>query len=480
MRLLEQYPYYLAGKPVQPNADLVVTNKYTGDLAAQVAQADAAAIDAAIAAASSAFEATRRLPAHVRQEILNHVVRRVSERHEELARVVCIEAGKPIRDARGEVTRTIDTFRVAAEEAVRIKGEFLPLDISKRAEGAEGIWRRFPIGPCSFITPFNFPLNLAAHKVAPAIAVGCPFVLKPASWTPISAIVLGEILAETEFPPGAFSILPCSRDAAERFTSDARIKLLSFTGSAEVGWTLKAKAGKKKVVLELGGNAAVIVDEGVDLHHVAERITVGAFYQSGQSCISVQRILAHQAVYEQLKQLLRERAMTLKAGDPMDEDTFLGPMISLHDAKRIDQWVNEAVSGGAGVVCGGKRHGVFYEPTLLENVEPHMKLACMEAFGPLAILQRFSDFRDAVQQANDSPFGLQAGVFSNNLDHVWYAFHEIEVGGVIVNDVPSFRVDSMPYGGVKDSGFGREGVPYSMKEMTELRLLVFNKIGRLE
>ncbi len=355
----------------------------------------------------------------------------------------------------------------------------MPLDISARAEGYESIWRRFPIGPCSFITPFNFPLNLVAHKVAPAIAVGCPFVLKPASWTPIGALILGEILAETDLPEGAFSILPCKRDGADLLTTDDRLKLLSFTGSPEVGWKLKARAGKKKVVLELGGNAACVVDQGVDLEYAADRIILGAFYQSGQSCIGVQRIIVHDSVYDRLKELLVERTSKLKAGDPMDEDTFLGPMISLEDAKRMEAWVGEAVDGGAKVICGGKRNGVFYDATLLENVEPHMKISCVEAFGPVATMQPFSHFKEAVRVVNDSVYGLQVGVFTRDIDHAWYAFNECDVGGVIINDVPSFRVDSMPYGGVKDSGLGREGIRFAMEDMSEIRLLVMNKLGRL-
>lgn len=477
--LKSTYPYYLANRAVAANTDLVVKNKYSGEPVARVAQADAATVERAIAAAVEAFEHTRKMPSYHRQAILDHVVKRVLERQEELAHALCLEAGKPIRDARGEVTRLIDTFRVAAEESVRMTGEYLPLDISKRAEGYEGMWKRFPIGPCGFISPFNFPLNLVAHKVAPAIAVGCPFVLKPASWTPIGALILGEILAETELPEGAFSILPCSREAADALTTDERIKLLSFTGSPEVGWALKARAGKKKVVLELGGNAACIVDQGVDVEYAADRIIIGAFYQSGQSCISVQRIIAHEAIYEHLKQLLRDRASKLKSGDPLEEDTFLGPMISEYDAKRVEQWVNEAIDGGAKLICGGRRNGVFYDATLLENVDPQTRINCQEVFGPVATMQPFTNFRDAVRIANDSVYGLQAGVFTKNLDHAFYSFNELEVGGVVVNDIPSFRVDHMPYGGVKDSGLGREGVRFAMEEMTEIRLMVMNRAGRL-
>lgn len=477
--LREVYPLFLAGEPVQNNTDLVVTNKYTGEPAARVARADADTIERAIAAATAAFDETRKLPAYRRQAILNHVVRRVEQRHEELARVLAIEAGKPIRDARGEVTRLIDTFRIAAEEAVRLTGEYLPLDISPRADGYEGICRRFPIGPCALITPFNFPMNLVAHKVAPAIAVGCSWVLKPASATPTGALILGEILAETDLPRGAFSILPCAGSQAEPLVSDDRLKLLSFTGSAEVGWELKARAGKKRVCLELGGNAGCIVDRDADLDFAADRITIGAFYQSGQSCISVQRVIAHREIYEDLKRRLVERALKLKMGDPLAEDTFLGPLITEEDARRVEQWTNEAVAAGARVLCGGKRHGAFFEATWLENVDPRQKVSCREVFAPLATLQPFDSFKHAVAIVNDSVYGLQAGVFTRNIDHALYAYRELEVGGVVINDMPSFRVDSMPYGGVKDSGLGREGIRYAIEEMTERKLLVLNKLGRL-
>lgn len=466
------HPYFLAGRPMQANSDLAVTNKYTGEVAFRCALADTIVIDQAIAAATEAFDETRRLPSYARQAVLKHVISRVDQRREELARIVAIEAGKPIKDSRSEVARLIDTFQIAAEESVRIGGECIPLDISPRAKGYEGMWRRFPIGPCAFITPFNFPLNLVAHKVAPAIAAGCPFVLKPASATPISALILAEILAETDWPKAAFSVLPCKSDSARALITDDRIKLLSFTGSPQVGWAMKSQAGKKKVVLELGGNAACIVDEGSDVPAVADRLIVGAFYQSGQSCISVQRILAHESLYESLRSALRDRAEKLVAGDPLDEKTFLGPLISQSDAERIEQWVNEAVSSGAKILCGGKRNGAFYDATILENVHPEMKVSCVEVFGPVATLQPFSDFADAIRIANDSVYGLQAGVFTNNLQHAFLAFNELEVGGVIINDIPSFRVDNMPYGGVKDSGFGREGVRYAIEEMTEIKLMV--------
>lgn len=477
--LREKYPLFVAGEPLQPDADIEVTSKLTGETATRVARADAGLVERAIAAAADAFDDTRRMPAHARQKVLNHLVSRIEQRHEELARALCLEAGKPLRDARGEVTRLVDTLRVAAEEAVRIRGEYEPLDISERAEGYEAIIRRFPVGPCSFITPFNFPLNLAAHKIGPAIAVGCPFILKPASATPVTAVLLGEMLAETDWPKEAFSILPCSSSVAEPLITDERIRKLSFTGSPEVGWWMKSKAGKKKVTLELGGNAPCIVDREADLDRAAARITFGAFYQSGQSCISVQRVIAHAEVYDALRQKLVARAKELKAGDPLEEDTFLGPLITPDDAKRVEQWVQEAVDAGAKLLCGGKRDGSLYTATWLENVDPQQKVSCREIFGPVAVLERYDDFKNAIARANDSDFGLQAGVFTNDLDRAWYAFRELEYGGVVINDVPSMRVDSMPYGGIKDSGFGREGVRFAMQDMTEPKLLVLTKPGRL-
>jgi acyl-CoA reductase-like NAD-dependent aldehyde dehydrogenase len=399
-------------------------------------------------------------------------VARFKERAEELAVALCEEAGKPIKDARGEVTRLIDTFQIAAEEATRIYGEVMPMDISPRAEGYQGQWKRFPIGPCSFISPFNFPLNLAAHKIAPAIAAGCTFILKPASLTPISALIVAEILAETELPEGAFSILPCRRDGADLFTTDDRLKLLSFTGSPDVGWDLKKKAGKKPVVLELGGNAACIVDEGTDLDDAVQRIIFGAYYQSGQSCISVQRIMVHESLYDQAKDKLARAVSNLVMGDPADEQTFIGPMISVKEAERLHGWVLEAQAAGATVLAGGKRDGAMLEATLLENVTSDMTVNNQEAFGPVAVLSKFSDFDKALEEVNNSDFGLQAGIFTKDIYKAHKAWEELEVGGVVIGDVPSWRVDHMPYGGVKDSGLGREGVRYAIEDMTELKLMV--------
>ncbi|MEM6799073.1 MAG: aldehyde dehydrogenase family protein [Planctomycetota bacterium] len=470
--LQETYPFYLANKPEAPNADLAVTDKYTGEVATRVAMASAADIDRAIAAAVEATEPMRVIPPYERQAVLDHCVNRFKERQDELAMALCIEAGKPIKDARGEVSRLIDTFRIAAEESVRIDGEIPNLEISARAKGYRGFVQRVPIGPCSFISPFNFPLNLAAHKVAPAIAAGCPFVLKPASRTPIGALVIGEILAETNLPPGAFSILPCHRDGADLFTTDERLKLLSFTGSPAVGWDLKARAGKKPVVLELGGNAACIVDQDADLKDAVGRLIIGAFYQSGQSCIGVQRIFVQEAIYDALKEKLVAATEKLIAGDPKNEDTFIGPMISEKEATRLEGWIDEAVAGGGTLLCGGDRDGAVLQATLLEDVPKDLSVCTEEAFGPVAVLSKFSEFGEALAQVNDSKFGLQAGIFTRDWYKIQQAWDTLEVGGVVIGDVPSWRVDNMPYGGVKDSGLGREGIRYAIADMTEERLLV--------
>lgn len=476
--LAKSYPYYVANKPVKAGKKkLDVLDKYTGKVATRVALPDAAALERAIALAAAAAPAMKRFRPYERQAVLEHCVRRFQERRDELAYALCVEAGKPINDALGEVVRLIDTFKIAAEESVRIDGETLNLEISPRTAGYHGYTRRVPLGPVAFITPFNFPLNLVAHKVAPAIAAGCPFVLKPSEKTPLGALIIGEILAETDLPKGAFSILPLDGKHAEPLVTDPRLKLLSFTGGL-IGWDLKARAGHKKVTLELGGNAACIVDgdQADRLDAVVDRLVFGAFYQSGQSCISVQRILVHDDVYEALRRKLVAKVKALKAGDPKKKSTFLGPMIDTAAAERLEGWIAEAKKAGGRILCGGGRKGAMLEATLLENVPRDAKLQRMEAFGPVALLQRFMTFDEALAFANDSDFGLQAGVFTNDLRHAMRAWDELEQGGVIVNDVPSFRVDNMPYGGVKLSGIGREGVRYAIEDMTETRLMVIRDV----
>ncbi len=469
----KRYPYYLANKPVQPNADLEVRDKYSGRIATRVAMPDARAIEKAIAAAVKAEKPMREFKPYQRQAVLNHCVTRMTERSDELAKALCVEAGKPIHDAQGEVTRLIDTFRIAAELAPQIGGEVLNLEISERAKGYRGFTKRVPVGAVSLITPFNFPLNLVAHKVAPAIAAGCPFVLKPSEKTPIGSLIIGEVLAETDLPRGAFSILPVLGKDSSPFVEDERLKLLSFTGG-QIGWDLKARAGRKKVVLELGGNAACIVDadQGDRLDFVVDRLIFGSFYQSGQSCIGVQRIYVHESLYDALKRKFVAKTKKLKAGDPKQKDTFLGPMINEEAAERLHGWILDAKKAGAKILCGGKREGNMLEATVLENVPADADVSRQEAFGPVALLAPFKDFGEAIARVNDSDYGLQAGVFTNDLTRTMRAWDELEQGGVVIGDIPSFRVDNMPYGGIKRSGLGREGIRYAMEDMTELRLMV--------
>jgi acyl-CoA reductase-like NAD-dependent aldehyde dehydrogenase len=467
------YPYYLANEPRTSSTMLEVYDKYSGEIATRVAMPDDQATEAAIRAAVQAAGPMKNFKPWARQAVLQHCAQRFQERYEELAMALCIEAGKPIKDAAGEVTRLIETFRIAAEEAVRVNGETLNLELASRLGGYRGYTQRVPLGPVSFITPFNFPLNLVAHKVAPAIAAGCPFVLKPSEKTPIGALIIGQVLAETDLPKGAFSVLPLDGKHATPLVEDERLKLLSFTGG-QIGWDLKARAGRKKVTLELGGNAACIVDadQHAQLDRVIERLIFGAFYQSGQSCISVQRIYAHVSLYEELKTRLVQAVQQLKAGDPKDKSVFLGPMIDEAAAQRLEGWINEAQQAGGTILCGGKRKGNMLEATLMEKVPKDAKVNRMEAFGPFALLAPFERIDDAFAMVNDSDYGLQAGIFTDSLDHAMRAWNELEQGGVIVNDVPSFRVDNMPYGGVKLSGLGREGVRYAIEDMSEIRLMV--------
>jgi acyl-CoA reductase-like NAD-dependent aldehyde dehydrogenase len=470
--LKARYPYYLANAAAEGNELLAVTNKYTGAKATEVALASPAVLDVAIGWAAKAAPAMAALASYEKAEVLEHCVKRFSERQEELAAALCIEAGKPIKDSRGEVTRLIDTFKIALGEATRQGGELLPLDISARAKNYWSAVKRVPIGPVGFISPFNFPLNLAAHKIAPAIAAGCPFVLKPASATPIGALVIGEVLAETQLPKGAFSILPMNSADAGALVTDERLKLLSFTGSPPVGWEMKSRAGKKAVILELGGNAACVVDEGTDVDDAVARIVFGAFYQSGQSCISVQRILVHGSLYDTLKTKLLAATQALVCGDPRDEKTFIGPLIAEKEAVRLEGWIAAAVKAGGTLLCGGTRQGAMLTPTLLENVPRDCDVVAKEVFGPVAVLSVFNDFEAALAEVNDSVFGLQAGIFTRDLHKAKRAWDVLQVGGVVIGDVPSFRVDNMPYGGVKDSGFGREGVRWAIEHLTEPRVMV--------
>jgi glyceraldehyde-3-phosphate dehydrogenase (NADP+) len=414
----------------------------------------------------------RTLSGYERSKILSRIAQAIETRRTEFSELITNESGKPIRFSEAEVDRAIFTFSITSEEATRINGEVIPLDGMSTVKNRKGIVTRFPLGPVACISPFNFPLNLIAHKIAPAIASGNSFIIKPPPQAPLTSLMLGECLLESGLPQNTVSILPSSNTSAELLVTDPRVAMLSFTGSARVGWELKQKAGKKKVTLELGGNAAVIVDKHADLNLAIERCVLGAFAYAGQVCIKVQRIFVHKDVYKQFEMKFLEACSEVKVGNPLESDTIVGPMISLAEAERVEQWVKEAVSGGANIAWGGKRKGSMFEPTVLDSVTPAMKVCSEEVFGPVVTLQSVTSVEDAVNASNNSRYGLQAGIFSSDLSSIMYAYRHLNVGGVIANDYPTFRVDNMPYGGVKDSGSGREGVRYAIQEMTEPKLLV--------
>jgi acyl-CoA reductase-like NAD-dependent aldehyde dehydrogenase len=457
------------------DGDIVeVRAPYDGSVIARVVQGRREHAEAAIAAAVKAFGTTRRLPAFERQRVLRRVAASILERREEFSRTLAQEAGKPIKAARAEVDRAAFVFSVAAEESTRIYGEYLPLDWQEFTAGRWGIVRRFPLGPVAGITPFNFPINLVSHKVAPAIAIGCPIVLKPAPQTPLCALLLAECVQQAGWPDGGLSVLPLSNEDAGLLVTDERIKLISFTGSVPVGWDIKRRAGKKKVALELGGNAGVIVHSDADLAYAAERCRTGGFGYAGQTCISVQRILVEESVYGKFTDLFVEGVRQLKAGDPLEESTDLGPLIRESDAIRATAWVEEAVRSGARLLCGGGRKGSLMEPTVLTGTKPEMKVNCLEIFAPVVTVEPYRTFDDALRQINNSNYGLQAGLFTRDAKLLFQAYDELEVGGLVAGDVPSFRIDHMPYGGIKDSGLGREGLRYAMEDMSEPKLLVMN------
>ncbi|MBI1749056.1 MAG: aldehyde dehydrogenase family protein [Acidobacteria bacterium] len=447
---------------------------HDGSVVGTAHRATRAHLDAAIGAAAKAFDATRKMPAYERQRILQAIAAGATARREELARVLALEAGKPIRAARAEVDRAIFTFGLAAEESTRIYGEWLPLDLQAATAGRWAIVRRFPIGPIASITPFNFPVNLVAHKWGPAIAAGCSIVHKPAPQTPLCSLLLAEIVAEAGWPRGALNVLPLTNEDAGQLVSDDRLKLLSFTGSGPVGWELKRRAGKKRVALELGGIAGCIIHRDADLAYAAERCVFGGFSYAGQSCISVQRVFVERSVYEKFLGEFVPRVQKLQLGPPLDEATDVGPMISADAARRAVEWIDEAVAGGARVLCGGKRAGAMLEPTVLTGTKPSQRVNCMEMFAPALSVEPYDDFFAAMQQVNSSEYGLQAGVFTSDMSLGFAAYDTLDVGGVILNDVPTFRIDHMPYGGVKDSGAGREGIRYAIEEMTERKLLAVN------
>jgi glyceraldehyde-3-phosphate dehydrogenase (NADP+) len=466
----------IGGEWVATDATAPVVNPYTGKPIADVCQAGAGEADAAVRAARRAFEITRKQTAHQASSLLKRVVDGLIARKGELIGAIVAESGKPVTFADAEVNRSIATFTVAAHEATRIGGEYLPLDAEPAGAGRFGVTKRFPIGVVLGVTPFNFPLNLVAHKVAPVLASRNTMVLKPAPQTPLTALLLGEILTTAGMTPGQVNIVPTGNDVAESLVRDDRIAKVSFTGSAPVGWKIKSMAGMKKVTLELGGNAAAIVMADADLKWAVPRLVVGAYGYAGQTCIAVQRILVHASIHDKLvRALKKEIAARAKVGNPTNRATMVGPMIDGNALSRTDAWVKEAVAQGATLVTGGKRRGRCYEPTLLTGVTKSMKVVCEEAFAPVAAVQSFTTLKQAVAMVNDSAFGLQVGIFTNRMDAAQTAFEECDVGGVIVNDFPTFRVDAMPYGGVKGSGLGREGVRYAIDEMTEIKVMVMGK-----
>ena len=472
-------PFYLAGEPTRSSEPLDVTNPYDNSAVGRTWLATDAQFDAAADAAVAAAGPMRRLAAWERGAILAEASRMIAARRDEIGRQLAGEAGKPLKDALVETDRAAMTFQVAADEARRLGGEYVPMDLAPHGAGRLALVRRVPVGPVAAISPFNFPLNLTAHKIAPAIAAGNPIVLKPATKTPLSAITLAGIAVTAGLPPQAISVLPMPRTVGDRLVTDERFRLLTFTGSSAVGWDMKARAGKKKVILELGGNAGVIVDESADVEFAVSRVATGGFAFAGQSCIAVQRVYVHSRLFDAFVARLVTAVEALTVGDPLDPATDVGPMISAGEAERIDAWVREAVGGGARILTGGRRlGGTLYAPTILANVPRDAKVCMQEVFAPLIVVASVDSVEDGVAEVNRSAYGLQAGIFTADIEHALHAFDEIEVGGVMVNDVPTYRIDNMPYGGVKDSGLGREGPRYTIEEMTEPRLLVINRRRR--
>jgi glyceraldehyde-3-phosphate dehydrogenase (NADP+) len=468
------YKLPVAGEAVESGQIDDVTSPYTGDVVGHVPLATEEQREAATVAAQEAFQEMRGLTRRARAEICHGVADGIRKRHRELAEMMVAECGKPIQFATGEVNRAVLTFTLAAEEAKRLGGEVVPIDIEPRAEGYTSLYYRFPIGPIIGIAPFNFPLNLVAHKLAPAIAAGCSIVLKPPQQAPITSLKLAEICYEAGLPPKAFSVLHSTVDVAEPMVRDDRFKLLSFTGSAAVGWHLKSIAGKKKVVLELGGNAGAIVHQDADVDWAAQRCAMGGFAYAGQVCIAVQRVLVHRPIYDSFSEKMVAATEALKVGDPSDDDTIIGPLIEPRHVDRVMDWIAQAEGGGAKTLTGNKRDGSLVWPTVLTDTTPDMKVECEEIFGPVITVRPYDDFDAAISIVNDSPYGLQAGVFTHDIRLIDRAYRNLEVGGVVVNDFPTFRVDNFPYGGVKDSGLGREGLRSSLEDMTEIRMLVLN------
>jgi len=465
---------FINGKSVESREWEDIVNPYDDSIVGKVALAGKEQAEQAIRAATDAFHRNRMKSRDERREILLNIVRGIQSERERLAEWVMRETGKPITSALGEVDRAATTFTLAAEEAIRFGGETIPMDIAKAGRGYIARTERFPLGPILAFTPFNFPINLTAHKIAPAIAVGSSVALKPPPQGPISVLELARIVHEAGAEPGTFNVLHCPIPVAEYLVRDDRFRVLSFTGSARVGWYLKSICGKKRIALELGGNAAAVVHSDSDRDWVAERLAVGAFVQAGQVCISVQRILVHRPIYDEFKKRFLKAVRSLSVGDPAKPETVVGPCIRRMEAQRVMDWIREAMKAGARRLCGGRQRGTLVRPTVLEGVPQNARMKCEEVFGPVVTLDPYDDFERACEEVNRSAYGLQAGVFTHDIRRIEYAFRTLEVGGVIVNDFPTFRLDHFPYGGIKDSGLGREGVRYSMEEMTEPRILVTN------
>ena len=473
---MKDWKLFVGGRRVEGSDKRELTSPYDAQAIAEVHTADEALMEDAIASTAAAFKKTRALSSGERAEILGSISAGIGNRSEELAETLAKESGKPISEAKVEIARSVFTFRYAAEEAKRIWGDLIPLDLIESSKGRWGISRRFPIGPVAGISPFNFPMNLVAHKVAPAIASGNPVLIKPSSQTPLTALNLAEIVAQSGAPEGTLNVVPCRPAVAEKLATDSRFKMLSFTGSPDIGWRLKELASNKKVVLELGGNACAIVHDDADIGFAVKRCLVGAFANAGQICISVQRILIQRDAYEDFIDVFVPATKQLALGDPLDPNTKVGPMIDEREAERAEKWLAEAVEGGASVLCGGRRNGTLFEPTVVADVDPSMKISCREVFAPIVTVAPYNEFDEALEMANDSDYGLQAGVFTLDVKRLWRAFETLEVGGIIGNDIPTYRIDHMPYGGVKQSGFGREGIRYAIEEMTEIRLLALNLV----
>ncbi len=469
---METRQILVGGHFTDSNDDLEIFDPWTGEAFAKTFSATKSQVEEAIQKANEAEKEMAALSSYEKERILRTVSKTLLDREDELIRVICREAGKPYKYAKAEAARAVQTFHIAAEECKRKPKEYLDLDWTPSGAHKEALVDSFPVGTIAGITPFNFPLNLVAHKIAPAIAAGCPIVLKPDERTPLSALLLGKILMETDLPRGGISVIPTDRDTGNLLVTDDDIAMLSFTGSPRAGWEMKKNAGKKKVILELGGNAGTVVCDDSDPEHAIDRSVFGGFVYAGQVCIHAQRILIEDNIFEEFERRFVQGVENLKAGEPMDPKTDISAMIDEASAERVGSWIQEASSNGAKILTGGKREGRFVHPTVLTNTDPSMKVNCEEVFGPVVTLERFSTFEEALDIVNDSRYGLQAGVFTKSQPKIDHAFKTLEVGGVVVNDVPAFRVDHMPYGGVKDSGFGREGLKYAIQEMTEPRVLI--------